>query len=135
MGTSLTTENNNVNDRANIPSKKLIDRFKAVNEEDRIIMFGFKTENELRSSMLKEEISSEEIIELLEWFENTYMIPFWTGDILSNETDGSVWIVTCVYTDGSIDLISAEGKVKRKNVGTLRNDYICNGQLEKITEP
>ena len=141
MGTELTVTNGKGNEKKKtdqgslIPTKKLIDRYKDINEDDRKILFGFSTESDLRSFMFKENVTCDEIMELIDWFKNEYMVPFWTGDVITKETDGTKWIVTCVYTDGSIDLISAEGKIERRNIGTLRNDYISDGQLEKIIEP
>ena len=142
MGTELTTVTNGKGNEKKktdqgslVASKKLIDSYKDINEDDRKVLFGFSTEADLRSFMFKEEVTCDEIMEVINWFKNEYMIPFWIGDVIMNETNGSRWIVTCVYTDGSIDLISAEGKVERKNIGTLRNDYISDGQLEKIIEP
>lgn len=116
------------------PKKRtLFDRFLDINEDDRKILFGFTKESDLRKTLNEKKLTMDYLHKTVEWFENEYMSPFWTGDIIQ-DTNQKNWIVTCIYTDNSIDLISAEGEIRRKNTGTLTTEYIKIGKLEKIYE-
>ena len=113
----------------------LVKRFRAINECDRGHLLGVNKESELFTAVRNGELDEETIELFLTWFEKEYIIPFWTGDILKDTDDDSEWIVTCIYTDGSIDLISSNGNIKRENTGTMGNEYIKVGFLEVIMEP
>ena len=119
-GTGITTE--------------LLTRFREINEYDRNQMFGFKKESDLFKEVKEGKLTEDEIDMYLTWYEKEYVSPFWNGDILKDNSDDSEWIVTCIYTDGSIDLIPKEGKIQRKNTGTIGTDYEKIGSLEVIIE-
>ena len=112
----------------------LLTRFREINEHDRNQMFGFKKESDLFSAVKEGKITEDEVDMFLTWYEKEYVSPFWTADILKDFDDDSEWIVTCIYTDGSIDLISREGKVQRENTGTMGTTYEKIGTLDAIVE-
>lgn len=112
----------------------LLKRFKAINEYDRYQLLGVKKESDLFSAVRKGELDEDTIDLFLTWYEKEYVSPFWTGDILKEVDTDSEWIVTCIYTDGSIDLIPAKGTIRRENIGTMGNEFIKVGSLEVIME-
>ena len=114
---------------------ELLKRFREINEHDRMQLFGFKKENEVFSNIREGTIDEETMDMILTWYEKEYISPFWSGDILKDQSDDSQWIVTCIYTDGSIDLISASGAIVRENTGTMKTDYIKIGTLNVTIEP
>ena len=113
--------------------KKLFDKVLIINREDRKKLFGFTTEKEMISAINDGMTSYDSIIKTLQWYEDVYDVPYWIGDILEDK-DKNQWIVTCVYTDNSIDLITRFGDVKRKNCGTISNFFTKIGKIEKIKE-
>lgn len=112
----------------------LLKRFKNINDHDKKEIFGFSKEGELFTAFRKNEINEEDLESLLDWYENDYICPFWTGCILK-DVNNQEWIVTCVYTDNSIDLISREDEIQRTTIGSLGSSYVKIGSLEVIVEP
>ena len=113
--------------------KETVDKILAINRDDRKKLFGFTTEKEMITAIKDGNTTDDIVRATLKWYEEDYNIPVWTGNILK-DTDGNQWIVTCVYTDNSVDLISRTGEIKRKNCGAISNKFEVIGKLDKIKE-
>lgn len=113
--------------------KETVDKILAINRNDRKKLFGFTTEKEMIQAIKDNITTVMDIKKVLKWYEEEYKFPFWTGDIVKDKDDEK-WIITCVYTDNSIDLISESKVIKRKNCGMLSSNLVKVGKLEKIWE-
>lgn len=81
----------------------------------------------------------EDIVELLQLYNSTVDTIFEaikTGTILSFEQDERKWVVTCIYTDNTVDLVSYDGKVERKNISVYKHmeSFSLHGKLETEIE-
>lgn len=72
----------------------------------------------------------QEVIEekLTEYWD--YVIPVHLGDII--EINSVKYVVTCIYTDNTVDLLSEE--ISKTNIGLYKVNFTKVGELECITE-
>ena len=104
-------------------------RLNNICEDDLKTMF----QTSFASSIITNATSYTRMVQIMETINeyNKYQIPCWIGDIILY--DKQTWIVTCVYTDNSVDLLSKSEKIKKINTGLYLKNFAVIGQLEKIT--
>lgn len=98
--------------------------------EDLITMFNCGKETlktKLKNGTLKESFVEERLREYMEDYES----PF-TGDII--EWKGVEYIVTCAYTDNSVDLINRYGEkiIRKTECGLYDENWKKIGKLEIV---
>lgn len=103
--------------------KELEKLLKCINSNDLKEMFGVS----FASSILIKD--STEIISKLEEYMG-YDVPVALGNII--EIEGERYIVTCIYTDNSVDLLSKDAT--KYNVGLYKKDVKVVGKLQYIEE-
>lgn len=100
--------------------KKLINE---INDDDLKKMFG----TAYSATILNEDL--EKIKEKLDTYLE-YDVPVRLGNIV--EFNGETYVVTCVYTDNSVDLLSKDAT--KKNVGLYMETVKVTGKLDVIKE-
>ena len=95
---------------------------KEINSDDLKTMFGTSTVAIIKCR--SQETLEEELTAYWDYF-----LQIGIGDIIV--TDGEEYVVTCVYTDNSVDLLSKEGT--KMNKGLYKVPYVVIGKLECFT--
>lgn len=95
---------------------------KEINDDDKKAMFGV-TSNYMITRDL--DIAQDKLLEYSE-----YDVPVCLGDII--EIDKNKYVVTCVYTDNSVDLL--DDTAHKKNMGLYKKDVKIVGKLDVIQE-
>ena len=103
--------------------KELEKLLKCINSNDLKEMFGA-----CFSSVILAKDSTEVINKLKKY--SLYDVPVALGNIV--EIEGKRYIVTCVYTDNSVDLLSEDAT--KYNVGLYKKDVKVVGKLQCIEE-
>ena len=103
--------------------KQIIEYLKDINDDDLRTMFGSSI-----ISIIKNKPQDMIADKLIDYF--NYDVPVKLGDIVViNE---SKYIVTCVYTDNSVDLLGES--VKKVNKGLYGTNVTKVGELQCIVE-
>lgn len=102
--------------------KQLEEYLKGINRDDLISMF-----NSSVASFIKNRPQEEVENKLIEYI--SYDVPASLGDVIKIVDD--VYVVTCVYSDNSVDLLS--DKAKKINKGLYGVSVSKVGELQCIT--
>lgn len=105
--------------------KQINDFLKEINNSDLIKMF-----NSSVVSFIKTRPQEEVEKKLTEYWE--YELPVTFGDIV--EINNVTYVVTCIYTDNSVDLLTCGTDIKKKNIGLYGVDVKKVGTLQCIVE-
>lgn len=102
-------------------NKVMSNLIKEINDEDLRTMFG------VSSAVLieKQPDAEDKLNAYLEW-----IMPVYIGDII--EYQGKKYVVTCVYTDNSVDICGEDAT--KKNIGVYMKKVEVVGRLQRIKE-
>lgn len=111
-----------------ITDKELKELLQKINKEDLLAIFGISQPGLIvKFGMTQEEL--DDIAEMLYTY-MAYIVPVDVGDIV--KLDSKEYIVTCVYTDNSVDLLRTDEQNKKINMGIYRNRVEVISKLEYL---
>lgn len=106
----------------NFTEKEIEGLLKEINDDDLRKMFSTSVVSFIKNK--PEELIVKELIKYLE-----YEVPVNIGDIV--KIKNNTYVVTCVYTDNSVDLLGESAK--KENKGLYNVEVTKVGKLQRIT--
>ena len=116
--------NTNTNTNKADENKVLREALTNINKDDLLMMFGSSYASYIMTTKGAKEVEEK----LTEYYK--YDVPVNLGDIIEYRYEQ--YVVTCVYTDNSVDLLSKDAK--KQNVGLYNKPIKKVGKLQVIRE-